>query len=368
MQCVWLVSFLGICTTIVLVQSSEQDQHSKNSDLVFVFKITRHGARTPASFYPGDPNNNYWTDELGELTNVGKNQLYEMGKLARSQYKTFLSELYKPEEINVQSTQMDRTIMSAACFAASLYRPIGSQVWNNHLDWQPVPVYILNYDVNNIIAGAIPSVFENCPAGLQDDQFYNKHKKTIQAIQKASGIQYSSCLDSTFFGLLDTLVTERFYNLTAPYGLGKIFNDVNNLKNAFMVAEFAAPVMRYALNAPLINDIVTSLEQKSNKTNPAKAYTYFMHDANVLAFLAATTDWHQTSPLFASSITIEMFNTKGTNDYNVKIYYTETPSATRQLQFITGCGNICPLPTFLNILRNALKPPTTSICPCQTIN
>ena len=53
------------------------------------------------------------------------------------------------------------------------------------------------------------------------------------------------------FPIISLKIFQRFYDLEAPYGLGNIFNDVNDLKNAFMVAIFASPAMKYALNGTL---------------------------------------------------------------------------------------------------------------------
>lgn len=44
-------------------------------------------------------------------------------------------------QIHVRSTDIDRTLMSAEANLAGLYPPSGSQVWNEKLLWQPIPVH-----------------------------------------------------------------------------------------------------------------------------------------------------------------------------------------------------------------------------------
>ena len=41
----------------------------------------------------------------------------------------------------MQSTDYDRTLMSAYSNLAGLFPPQGSQVWNEELLWQPIPVH-----------------------------------------------------------------------------------------------------------------------------------------------------------------------------------------------------------------------------------
>ena len=56
---------------------------------------------------------------------------------------TILSGLF---QIHVESTDYDRTLMSAYTVLSGLYPPSGDQIWNTHINWQPIPVHISTTD------------------------------------------------------------------------------------------------------------------------------------------------------------------------------------------------------------------------------
>lgn len=75
---------------------------------------------------------------------TGKEQEYELGLWLRNRYSSLLTQDYSPETLYVQSTDVDRTLMSAASVLAGMYPPSDRQRWNLHLDWQPIPIHTLS--------------------------------------------------------------------------------------------------------------------------------------------------------------------------------------------------------------------------------
>lgn len=71
----------------------------------------------------------------------GKMQQFQQGRFLRDRYREFLAEPFSTERVHVQSTDVDRTIMSAQLTLAGLFPPVGSEIWNRELSWQPVPVH-----------------------------------------------------------------------------------------------------------------------------------------------------------------------------------------------------------------------------------
>lgn len=65
----------------------------------------------------------------------------ELGKWIRKRYNSLINDTYQPDEIYVQSTDVDRTLMSAQLNLAGLYPPQKEQVWDENIHWQPIPVH-----------------------------------------------------------------------------------------------------------------------------------------------------------------------------------------------------------------------------------
>lgn len=78
-------------------------------------------------------------------------------------------------DIYVQSSDVDRTIMSAQSALAGLYTPQGTQIWNNNLLWQPIPVHTLPANVDYTTGGALPP----CPSY---ERAYNKYMASSSEI------------------------------------------------------------------------------------------------------------------------------------------------------------------------------------------
>uniref|UniRef100_A0A670JQJ1 acid phosphatase n=1 Tax=Podarcis muralis TaxID=64176 RepID=A0A670JQJ1_PODMU len=101
-------------------------QSASGRELVFVLLIYRHGDRSPIEVYPNSLHNeSAWPQGFGQLTKIGMQQQYELGKYIKKRYSNFLSAEYKREEILIQSTESDRTIMSAQANLAGMYPPTG---------------------------------------------------------------------------------------------------------------------------------------------------------------------------------------------------------------------------------------------------
>lgn len=64
--------------------------------------------------------------------------MYKLGSYLRQKYSKLIESdgSYNHEQIYVQSTDVDRTLASAAYNLAGMFPPKGQQIWNEALMWQ----------------------------------------------------------------------------------------------------------------------------------------------------------------------------------------------------------------------------------------
>jgi len=72
------------------------------------------------------------------LKQEGRRNQYDQGLYLRKRYNDFLDIMYYPDIFHLQSTDVDRTKMSAMLLAAALWKPSEKQSFKADLSWQPV--------------------------------------------------------------------------------------------------------------------------------------------------------------------------------------------------------------------------------------
>lgn len=77
----------------------------------------------------------------------------------------------------IQSTDVDRTIMSAQANLAGLFYPFDEEIWNENIRWQPVPVHVIPTDSDYVLF-----VGKNCPKFNDAVKQYTKTSKEVQRI------------------------------------------------------------------------------------------------------------------------------------------------------------------------------------------
>ncbi|RCN47924.1 histidine acid phosphatase [Ancylostoma caninum] len=132
------ILWLQLTTCLSLLISTEAVR-----ELVFVQAIWRHGDRAPLSLpYPKDPyTESAWQRGWQQLTNLGMNQLNELGRYFRATYSDFIASHYIPSQVYIRSSDSDRALTSAQAFLSGFYPAEGSFQWQPGNTWQPIPIH-----------------------------------------------------------------------------------------------------------------------------------------------------------------------------------------------------------------------------------
>lgn len=104
---------LGVCSSY---KGLVKDQTPK---LIRLVTISRHGARTPVHTIPNRPCPNF-TLPAGELTSVGEQEQFELGKEIRRTYPDIPVE-YTPNQFYFRASEYNRTIQSGLSFIRGLF-------------------------------------------------------------------------------------------------------------------------------------------------------------------------------------------------------------------------------------------------------
>lgn len=178
-----------------------------------MFKIFRHGNRTPDSvseLYPNDPYLNYTFHPYGwgQLTNVsqlnyifnttlltflyhwqaGKQKEFDVGTTLRERYSNFLGDVFLPTEVEARTTDYNRTKASLQLVLAGLYPPKEEQIWNPQLAWQPIPYNYLPRSEDRILMGHLcpnfVDMYQNQQMNWKRLQKYRKYYKYFNYISR----------------------------------------------------------------------------------------------------------------------------------------------------------------------------------------
>lgn len=354
---VFVLMTLGNLSRDVFVSSVSEDDDSLDS-LLLVNILFRHGDRSPVASYPTDPYNNvsYWPAGWGQLTNIGKQQQYELGQWLRERYSKFLPETYNRENIYVRSTDVDRTLMSAESNLAGLYPPREWQKWNKNISWQPIPIHTVPGNLDEVLAGERPcprysAEMERVKSSPEMKRYNKQHaglykylsEKTESNVQDPTSLEY----------IYNTLFIEDLYNLTLPNWTKEVYPDKMNPVASF---SFTLPSKTKLLQrlkiGPLVGEMVKHMiEKRDGALRPEyKMFMYSGHDVTIGDFLMALDIFDPQSPPYRCIIMVELWKTKA-GKHKVMVYFRNSTTREPYNLAIPGCQAACPLDDFARLLK-----------------
>ncbi|OMJ83668.1 hypothetical protein SteCoe_15335 [Stentor coeruleus] len=364
--------------------------HLYKGSVINVIEVCRHGARAPTSSFPWDTG--YWKEGLGELTPEGQRQHFLLGAEIRTRYinePVFINS-YNSSRVYVQSTDVNRTIMSAESQLMGIY-PQGPSIQSNMqqkaipplnisqsfinqtieilgtaalpLYYQPVPVHVVGNNYDSLLLGYSPYV---CPyfalisywvEQSSDYQFraenYTNHlQKQLYSI---FNIQYT--FDQAAL-ICDTLITLKFHGYPWPSGItSEIFSSLYEIYVYFI--SFSFEYNGDALASSLFyQQIIQTFDDIISGTGTITFSLYSAHDITLVGFLSAIDAWDSLQPPFASSLIYEL-NEIG-QDYFVRIVYNDKNIT------VGDCPVMCPYNQFKSLVNEWIIQDVMTACQLPT--
>lgn len=143
---------------------------------------------------------------------AGKQQAYELGQYLRQRYGKLIGSSYSSNDVYIYSTDTDRTLMTAQCAAAGLFPPTKDAVWNEKLNWQPIPLHSMSIDQDKLLIPLVKcpryrkmlSDYEKSP---EIANLFKQHEKLLRFMEKNSGKEIRTLADILLFR--DVFYVER---------------------------------------------------------------------------------------------------------------------------------------------------------------
>lgn len=151
-----------------------------------------------------------------------------MGNYYSKRYQKLLGDgIYSTDKIYIQSTDVDRTLMSAEANLAGLFPPGDKQMWNDKLLWQPIPIHTIPEHSDYILAAKKPCAryeyamkkYEESP---EIKALFKKFKPLFKYIEENSGKTIRTFND--VLEVYNTLWIENLKNKT--YVVRRFISDV----------------------------------------------------------------------------------------------------------------------------------------------
>lgn len=277
----------------------------------------------------------------GQLTTLGMQQLYELGKRLRRRYveeSHFLSPAFSLSEVYVRSTNIVRTIESARCLVAGLFQQKQNDV-----------VPILTAEAESEIL--YPN-YHGCELlrivgshRLKESYSLPDIAEDLKSIQSELGIAADHRID--FILIRDDLVAREAHGLPCPPVLDTWKSKVKQ-RAVDTICLLYTPDKSMSLQlcvGPLLHVMLKNMDEKLSGTADRKLFLYSAHDTTLIPCLMALGVFDMEWPPYAADITLELHQHRQTKEACVKVSYLG------QDQLIPGCSGVyCPLEEFKQAL------------------
>jgi prostatic aicd phosphatase len=348
-----------LCVSGAVIPSDE------DTELILVSVIFRHGARTTYAFYPTDPNKNetFYPIGLGGLTNEGKLGEYKLGRYLKHLYEDFLGDVYTEDYVDVRSTDVTRTKMSAQLVLAGLFPPSEIQLWNQDLVWQPIPVAYKTAAEEDLFhpSGSCAyksHVLDHLPENEEvQEVFIKPYKETFDYIQNKSGkaMRHPADMQDIYF----IFKTENDMGLVMPNWTKDVFPEpTQSIACQVYGYHNFDPRVKQINSGFMVKKILDDSQKKIEGGSTKKIFLYSGHESTLGYMLNALGVTEPHVPPYGSAISFEV--RKSADQFYIKLRYRNDTEATEPVDLtLPGCDLLCPIDQFLELLKNLI--PTVSI-------
>jgi len=350
---------------------------SEAATLLQVQIVTRHGARTPLS-----KNSVTNTEGGAQLTPVGQKQMYDLGVFMLNRYNiSGLVDIYNNSMSTFESSNLDRTVVSASSFALGMF-PLKARDPNNEsllgagVTPANIPVY-MTAAANDIMIRA----YDKCPtfSARLTALYGSKRWLDYQSVHspllaKLATVGFGAYADAS----TGQVPLKSVWNCFDAINVAKIECDADptttactdlpnpELRNVLSAQEWTelqnishyAELQKYSI--PNTGDLLGGnlftriVGRMTSDKAIQKFYMYSAHYPTLLGLFATMGEAYlplsaEIIPNYATALFFEQWKDETSGDIVVKTFYKEGMQATvTQLSLDGACGGLpdCPISSF----------------------
>lgn len=285
----------------------------------------------------------------------GKKRQYELGKWFRNRYGSFLPEEYNTKDIYVLSSDVDRTLMSAQLNLAGLYPPKDTQVWNDDLPWQPIPVHTLPKNEDQILY-----MERSCPRykrlyneTYKNDFFEKIDEEYADFYREVSNLTGWQIDDVHYFAQLQSIlyVYTHYNSSYLPSWASSLDQDKLNYLTGLNYARYTfTEDLKRLGDGPFFYNLFTKFDKVLDAAQEAPKFLMLSaHESTLSSVLNGMGVFDNRAPEFASCVIWEIRRSPSGQNYVNLFYKKNSTDAVDQLK-IDGCDFDCKYETFKSVL------------------
>ncbi|XP_029165961.1 venom acid phosphatase Acph-1-like [Nylanderia fulva] len=336
------------------------DERQSEFHLELIQVLMRHGERTPLfkETYPKDPYNvsTYEPWGIGQLTNQGKLTEYRIGIMLRQRYNKFLGPIYHPRDIYAVSSDTDRTKMSLQLMLAGLYPPDALQMWNPDLPWLAIPTHYVPEKVDMLLKSEHCSIYKTALTEVKKMKEVRDKIAIYKDFYKFFSEKTGLVIEEPLFvyEVFNLLTAQKAMNLTLPeWCTDEVYRKMQDiLVLEYDIRSYTTQLKR--LNGgTLIKKFIDNMNVNNHHTNPRKMYVYSGHEVNLAAFARVHNISEPRIPGYGSTFIFEKLRDEQQNLHIRIILWTGSTGELMNIK-LPGCDEICPLSTYLELVREII--------------
>ncbi|KAG9352148.1 hypothetical protein JZ751_020561 [Albula glossodonta] len=307
------------------------------------------------------------------VTVDGMRQHFELGQALKKRYHGFLSEAYDRHQfiffceitlslqIVVNSTDYDRTLMSAAVNLAAMYPPNESQRFNPNLQWQPIPIHAVQNEKK-----LLKFPLSSCPRFqtlLEETKktpvFMNtsmQYKEFLQELANDTGLERIS-LESVW-RIYDTLFCEKVHKLPQPYWVTtkvmETLQQLNDFGFMYLFGIHHQEEKSRLQGGVLLKHILNLITESTVSNKSLKMQAYSAHDITIVALQVALNVFNWKQPPYASCHIFELFQ-EDNGSFSVAMFFRNDSTKEPYPLALPGCTQHCPLEDFVRLTKPVIS-------------